>query len=281
MPNSRCDINAAAPVSDPGVWTVCYQHGAYFWPHLWATKVEEKHPHLHVQSAGWQVNKCLTEKMCIVGTSLLYFIFRSVWFVYLRSVLSASVIVLHRFSKASRRCGSSFRNFTASTSTLSTTRILLCRLGNWSARERESERGRGDEEGRVTGRQMKRESSMSERGVWIRMWGRTEARSDGGKDGGRGDYRMLFPSRLSEGWIFLSHAHGGFRGRPAEGEGRAAKKLDLWGSVRTIHSQDLKRWTLSSSWKQSTCHSNTESKRRWSQSTSNDNEASERRRITY
>lgn len=43
-------------------------------------------------------------------------------------------MVLQRFSSASSRWGSSFRNLTASTSTLSTTRILLCRLGNWSAR---------------------------------------------------------------------------------------------------------------------------------------------------
>lgn len=49
-------------------------------------------------------------------------------------------MVLQRFSRASRRWGSSFRNFTASTSTLSTTRILLWRLGNWSAQGGE-ERG--------------------------------------------------------------------------------------------------------------------------------------------
>lgn len=52
-------------------------------------------------------------------------------------------MVLQRFSSASRRCGSSFRNLTASTSTLSTTRILLCRLGNWSAWEGGGEGGGG------------------------------------------------------------------------------------------------------------------------------------------
>lgn len=66
--------------------------------------------------------------------------FISLLFEYLRSVLRASVMVLQRFSRASRRWGSSFRNFTASTSTLSTTRILLWRLGNWSAQGGE-ERG--------------------------------------------------------------------------------------------------------------------------------------------
>lgn len=49
---------------------------------------------------------------------------------YLRMVARVSVIVLQRFNRASSLCGSSFRNFTASTSTLSTTRILLCRPGN-------------------------------------------------------------------------------------------------------------------------------------------------------
>lgn len=54
---------------------------------------------------------------------------------YLRMVVRVSVMVLQRFSKASSLCGSSFRNLTASTSTLSTTRILLCRPGNWSTGE--------------------------------------------------------------------------------------------------------------------------------------------------
>lgn len=54
---------------------------------------------------------------------------------YLRMVVRVSVMVLQRFNKASSLCGSSFRNLTASTSTLSTTRILLCRPGNWSAGE--------------------------------------------------------------------------------------------------------------------------------------------------
>lgn len=66
---------------------------------------------------------------------------RRIW--YLRSMLSASVMVLQRFSSASKRCGSSFRNFTASTSTLSTTRILLCKLGNWSGWEGESDMSAG------------------------------------------------------------------------------------------------------------------------------------------
>lgn len=54
---------------------------------------------------------------------------------YLRMVARVSVIVLHRFNRASSLCGSSFRNLTASTSTRSTTRILLCRPGNWSLGE--------------------------------------------------------------------------------------------------------------------------------------------------
>lgn len=49
---------------------------------------------------------------------------------YLRMAVRVSVMVLQRFNKASSLCGSSFRNLTASTSTLSTTRILLCRPGN-------------------------------------------------------------------------------------------------------------------------------------------------------
>ena len=50
----------------------------------------------------------------------------------MRMLARVSVMVLQRFSSASSLWGSSFRNFTASTSTRSTTRILLCRLGNWS-----------------------------------------------------------------------------------------------------------------------------------------------------
>lgn len=53
-------------------------------------------------------------------------------FVYLLSVLRVSVMDRQRFRRASSLCGSSFRNFTASTSTLKTTRILLCSPGNWS-----------------------------------------------------------------------------------------------------------------------------------------------------
>lgn len=47
----------------------------------------------------------------------------------LRIWASMSVTPRQRLSSPSRRCGSSFRNFTASTSTRSTTRILLCRPG--------------------------------------------------------------------------------------------------------------------------------------------------------
>ncbi len=39
---------------------------------------------------------------------------------------------LQRFNRASSLSGSSFKNLTASTSTLNTTRILLCKVGNWS-----------------------------------------------------------------------------------------------------------------------------------------------------
>lgn len=51
---------------------------------------------------------------------------------HLRIWARVSVTVLQRLSSPSRRLGSSLRNFTASTSTRSTTRILLCRLGNWA-----------------------------------------------------------------------------------------------------------------------------------------------------
>lgn len=51
---------------------------------------------------------------------------------YLLSSARVSVMFLQRFSKASSLNGSSFRNFTASTSTRSTTRILLWSVGNWS-----------------------------------------------------------------------------------------------------------------------------------------------------
>lgn len=47
----------------------------------------------------------------------------------LRIWASVSVTPRQRLRSPSRRWGSSFRNFTASTSTRSTTRILLCRPG--------------------------------------------------------------------------------------------------------------------------------------------------------
>lgn len=53
---------------------------------------------------------------------------------HLRTWARVSVTVLQRLRSPSRRLGSSLRNLTASTSTRSTTRILLCRPGNWAAR---------------------------------------------------------------------------------------------------------------------------------------------------
>lgn len=104
----------------------------------------------------------------------------SVWYAYLRSVLSASVMVLQRFSRASRRCGSSFRNLTASTSTLSTTRILLCRLGNWSAWEGQKEvRRRGNDRWGEDG-------WCGEKAACQRCWDNDVWKNEGG-EGGRGE----------------------------------------------------------------------------------------------
>ncbi len=56
---------------------------------------------------------------------------------YLRRSLSVSVRVRTLFSMLSSLCGSSLRNFTASTSTLSTARIRDWRAGNSPARKKQ------------------------------------------------------------------------------------------------------------------------------------------------
>lgn len=61
---------------------------------------------------------------------------------HLRTCARVSVTALHRLNRPSSRCGSSLRNFTASTSTRRTTRILLCRLGKLAAMPGMGRKGR-------------------------------------------------------------------------------------------------------------------------------------------
>lgn len=179
---------------------------------------------------------------------------RSVWHVYLRSMLSASVMVLQRFSRASRRWGSSFRNLTASTSTLSTTRILLCRLGNWSAWERKLREKRQREA--VTGRKrrMGEQRKWRVRGmcwdvdVWKNEggeWGRWRRRQ-GGKRQHKEQAGCCFCHRYLKALdfpvILRQFQPGGFgAGRLNESRGYPWLAVSVW----TCHSYNLKCWTLS------------------------------------
>lgn len=57
-------------------------------------------------------------------------LYSTIFWRYLLRLLSVSVRLLTLFSMLSSLCGSSFRNLTASTSTRSTARILVCKAGN-------------------------------------------------------------------------------------------------------------------------------------------------------
>lgn len=103
---------------------------------------------------------------------------------HLRISVRVSVTALHRLNRPSRRCGSSLRNFTASTSTRRTTRILLCRLGKLAAMPGMDRKGK----------ERHRSQSRLKEGFYLKAKGLMEPSREAGGQAGK--------ARMNEKWGF-------------------------------------------------------------------------------